>query len=192
MDTSRRDWRQGLPQLSRGPVRLREVDVSDVSALMAFLTTPDTARFIPPPPTTVEGFEAFIRAMHDGRAAGRIACFVVLPPDSDVADGIMSLRVPAAHPVSSEGPWNFGFVFGRHTWGTGRFESAARLMLEFAFREMDLPRVEAWSSLPNGRAHGALAKLGAEPALMKDVDAPDGRHGHFICWTIRRDRHEGR
>ena len=100
-----------------------------------------------------------------------------------MAQGIISLRAPKVPGV----PWNWGFVFGSPAWGTGAFAEAARLALDFGFHDIGLPAIEAWCPLSNGRAHGALAKLGAEPELVKNVDAPDGRHGRFIRWTIRRE-----
>ena len=54
------DWRQALPVLTAGHVTLRELRISDAASLFAMLTSEEVARFISPPPTTVEGFERFI------------------------------------------------------------------------------------------------------------------------------------
>ncbi len=179
---TRGGWRDGLPVLVGERVRLREVEFGDIPALMAFLNSPETSRFIMPPPTTVEGFESFIRAMLDNRAAGRIVCFCAVPTGQSEPHGLVSLRAPKVPGA----PWNWGFVFGSHVWGTGAFAEAARLALAFGFHEIGLPEIEAWCPLVNGRAHGAMAKLGADPELLKNIDAPDGRHGHYVRWTLQR------
>src|SRR5204862_282211 len=56
------DWRGGLPVLASDGVVLRELRASDASALHALLSNEEVARFISPPPSTVEGFERFIAA----------------------------------------------------------------------------------------------------------------------------------
>ena len=63
------DWRTGLPVLSGKQVVLRELRISDAASLFSMLTTEEVARFISPPPTTVEGFERFIAWTHRERAA---------------------------------------------------------------------------------------------------------------------------
>src|SRR5207245_5456231 len=63
------DWRRGLPMLSGERVTLRELRPTDASSLFAMLTTEEVARFISPPPTTVEGFERFIVWTERQRAA---------------------------------------------------------------------------------------------------------------------------
>ena len=71
------DWRQALPVLTRRPGRAPRAAASDAPSLFALLTTEEVARFISPPPTTVEGFERFIAWTHRQRAAGSYVCFAV-------------------------------------------------------------------------------------------------------------------
>ena len=62
-------WQEHLPVLSGADVELRELRISDAPSLFAMLTSEEVARFISPPPTTVEGFEKFIVWAHRQRAA---------------------------------------------------------------------------------------------------------------------------
>src|SRR5438874_3292920 len=66
----RTDWPQALPVLSAGRVVLRELRREDATSLCALLSTEEVARFISPPPTTVDGFERFFQFVHAQRAAG--------------------------------------------------------------------------------------------------------------------------
>src|SRR5437763_5616712 len=86
------DWRTGLPVLASGSVVLRDLRASDAPSLFALLTTEEVARFISPPPTTVEGFERFIAWTHRERAAGKYACFAVTVEGYDTAVGIFQVR----------------------------------------------------------------------------------------------------
>ncbi len=64
------DWPDGLPVLRGKSVTLRELRASDAASLFALLTTEEVSRFISPPPSTVQGFEAFIAWTLRQRAAG--------------------------------------------------------------------------------------------------------------------------
>ena len=56
-EVARPDWRQALPRLTGETVSLRELRLSDAAALLEMLSTEEVARFISPPPTSVNGFE---------------------------------------------------------------------------------------------------------------------------------------
>src|ERR1700716_53316 len=79
------DWRKGLPVLAGSQVILRELRASDAPSLCALLTTEEVARFISPPPTSVEGFERFIAWTIRQRQAGSYACFAVTVAGADTA-----------------------------------------------------------------------------------------------------------
>jgi RimJ/RimL family protein N-acetyltransferase len=86
------DWKKGLPVLTSGEVTLRELQLNDAPSLLAMLTTEEVARFISPPPTTVDGFERFIVWANAERQAGRYACFAVVPKGMKTAIGIFQVR----------------------------------------------------------------------------------------------------
>ena len=52
-------WRARLPELRGTGVTLRELRASDAASLHARLTTEQVARFISPPPRSVEAFADF-------------------------------------------------------------------------------------------------------------------------------------
>jgi ribosomal-protein-alanine N-acetyltransferase len=57
----------------------------------------------------------------------------------------------------------WGFAIGSPFWGSGVFEQGARLVIDFAFEQMDVHRLEARCAMKNGRGGNALRKLGATP-----------------------------
>jgi RimJ/RimL family protein N-acetyltransferase len=138
-------------------VSLRELRRSDAASLLALLGVDEVARFIAPPPTTVDGFERFIAWSQSERQAGRYACFAVVPDGMDTAIGIFQVR--QLTPDFSTAEW--GFAIGSPFWGTGVFSSSAQLLLTFAFDTVGVHRLEARAAVVNGRGNGALAKLGA-------------------------------
>lgn len=178
------DWRHRLPVLSSGPVVLRELRTSDAVALLALLTEEDVARFISPPPTTVEGFERFIAWARRERAAGRYICFAVVPANMDTAIGIFQIR--QLDPSFGLAEW--GFAIGKAFWGTGVFVAAARLAIDFAFETVGVHRLEARAAVSNGRGNGALAKLGAvREATLRRSFLRGGRLFDQALWSIVRE-----
>jgi ribosomal-protein-alanine N-acetyltransferase len=153
----RSDWRGGLPLLHGDLVMLRELRASDAESLCALLTTEEVARFISPPPTTVEGFERFITWTLRQRVAGSYACYAVTVRGYDTAIGIIQVRQLAADFSTAE----WGFVIGSAFWGTGVFQQSAELVLDFVFSTLGVHRLEARAAVLNGRGNGALLKVGA-------------------------------
>jgi RimJ/RimL family protein N-acetyltransferase len=178
------DWRRAVPVLTGRCVSLRELRVSDAPTLFSMLTTREVARFISPPPTTIEGFEAFIEWTHRERAAGRYICFAVVPEGMDSAIGIFQLR--QLEPTFSTAEW--GFAIGAPYWGSGVFMDAGRLVVEFAFESVGVHRLEARAAVVNGRGNGALAKIGAvKEAVLRQSFL---RHGEYLdqaLWSIVKD-----
>ena len=178
------DWRQRLPVLSAGSVTLRELRSSDASALLELLTTEEVARFISPPPTTVEGFERFITWAQRERTAGRYICFAVVPTGMDSAIGLFQVRQLDATFTTAE----WGFAIGHLFWGTGVFMAAARLTVEFAFETVGAHRLEARAAVANGRGNGALAKIGAvREALLRRSFLRGGKFFDQALWSIVRE-----
>jgi RimJ/RimL family protein N-acetyltransferase len=151
------DWRRGLPLLRGALVTLRELRPSDATSLCALLTTEEVARFVSPPPTTVEGFERFIAWTLRQRIAGTYACYAVTLQGFDTAIGIFQVRELEAGFGTAE----WGFVIGSAFWGTGVFQESAELVLAFVFDTLGVQRLEARAAVLNGRGNGALLKMGA-------------------------------
>ena len=175
------DWRQQLPVLAGRGIILRELKPEDAPTLCAMLTTEEVSRFISPPPTTIEGFEKFIAWTHRQRAAGRYVCFGVVPEGMTTAVGLFQLRSLEAGFGSAE----WGFVLGSRYWGSGLFMEGAQLVIDFAFDTLGAFRLEARSSVHNGRGNGALRKLGAvrEGTLRNAFNLRGTYHDQNI-WSI--------
>src|SRR5262245_60643753 len=86
------DWKAGLPSLSSGAVRLRELRPSDAESLHMRLTKAEVSRFINPPPASVDGFERFIRWTMQQRSAGTLVCFAITVEGSETAIGLFQVR----------------------------------------------------------------------------------------------------
>ena len=175
------DWKERLPVLTGNAFHLRELRASDAASLFAMLTTEEVARFISPPPTSVEGFVKFIDWTHRRRAEGKHVCFAVVPDGHDAAVGIIQFHALE----DGFGVAEWGFALGSAYWGTGLFAGAASLVLDFAFDSVGVQRMEARAVSINGRGNGALRKMGAvqEATLRQSFSKGLQRYDQYL-WSI--------
>jgi RimJ/RimL family protein N-acetyltransferase len=160
---------------------LRELRASDAPSLFALLTTEEVARFISPPPTTVEGFEGFIGWTARQRAAGTYACFAVTLQGFDTAIGIFQVREIA--PGFGTAEW--GFAIGSPFWGTGVFLDGAKLVVQFAFETIGVHRLEARAAVKNGRGNRALLKTGAvQECILRKSFQKNGEYLDQVLYGI--------
>src|SRR5712675_1110076 len=178
------DWRDALPVLVGANVALREMRAADAPSLYALLTTEEVARFISPPPSSVEGFERFIKWAARQRAVGSYVCFAVTLAESDTAIGIFQVR--STEPGFGTAEW--GFALGSPFWGTGVFSECAELVMEFAFETIGVHRLEARAALRNARGNGALRKIGAkQEGVLRKSFLRNGEYLDQALWTILQE-----
>jgi RimJ/RimL family protein N-acetyltransferase len=191
------DWRRGLPDLTDGVVRLREVRAADAATLLRHLNDPAVLEYLTPCPDTIDGFRRFVQWTRTERRRGLHVCYGIVPPGITEPIGIIQLW-PIERDLSTA---EWGFVVGHAYWGRGLFVRSARLFLDAVFLEGVLGRgrvrrLEARAAEANERGNGLLRKLGASPeGVLRE--AFTGRHGpanHILWsllaseWTARRAR----
>lgn len=175
------DWKAALPVMVGSAVTLRELEVSDAASLFTMLTTEEVSRFISPPPTTIEGFERFIMWAKTERAAGRYACFAVVPMGMTSAIGLFQVR--SLEPSFATAEW--GFAIGSAFWGTGVFKDGADMVVNFAVETIGVLRLEARAAVANGRGNGALRKLGAvQEGVLRRSFLKNGQFLDQMLWSI--------
>lgn len=178
------NWRNGLPTLYGSLVKLRDLRIDDAASLLTSMSTAEVAKFINPPPTTVEGFEKFIAWADRQRSAGQYICFAVVPRGTDTAVGIFQIR--SLEPAFTTAEW--GFALGIDFWGSGMFMDGAQLVVDFAMNVVGVHRLEARATLRNGRGNGALRKIGAvHEGVLRRSFLRNGEYLDQALWTILSD-----
>ncbi len=109
------------------------------------------------------------------RAEGTAICYTLLTGNEEVSGLFMALRL--AEPDRAE----IGFAMAPHLWGTGAFQSAIKVYMEFLFNEWGVKTLIGKTQITNVRAVGVMKKLGA--SLQDEVV----RNGHpEYVWFIER------
>lgn len=181
-------WRRELPVL-KGPVlTLREPTPDDLGPLLDVLSTADASRFGLDEVSDVS-VAGFIDRARDERTNGTAFTFVAVLTAARRVVGV--IRARALDPVFEAGEWDATLLPSLR--GTGVFLECARLVGSFAFGTLGTHRLESRVLLQNGRANGALRKLGAvqEGVLRRSLRA-DGQYFDQVLWSVLREDWTGR
>ena len=109
------------------------------------------------------------------------ATFAVTIDGYDTAIGLIQVReITRGFDIAQ-----WGFAIAPELWGTGAFQDAARLVLQFAFDVLGVHRMEARVFVRNGRGVVALRKLGAiEEGVLRQSTQLNGRYVDQVLCSI--------
>lgn len=176
------NWRDALPALTSPAVTLREPVRDDALALLTALPDGELDRVIADPPVaSAFGFESLIDRLQRARRNGTMATWAIVPAEGGAAIGLIGFKSLDHGGTIMEGV----ALMAEEFRGSGLFQSAARLVLACAFEQMRVHRIEFRVDLRNGRANGALRKLGAlqEGVLRRARFTEDDAHDQ-VLWAM--------
>jgi RimJ/RimL family protein N-acetyltransferase len=177
-------WRTELPTLTGRLVTLREIAAQDLAALLDLLSVGDATRFGNDGPVSDVAVQELIdRALRD-RAAGHAFTYSITFTATRALIGLVQVR--QLDPGFEAAEWEC--TIAPASRGTGTFLDSARLVGSFTFGAIGTHRLEARVLLQNGRANGALRKLGAvqEGILRRSLR----RHGEYldqVLWSLLKE-----
>ena len=146
-----------LPTLPAGRVALRWLTHADVDGLFAIFSDPEVMRYWSTTPMTDRGAaEALLEQVHECFRKRELFQWGVVVGDDDTVIGTCTL----AHLDAANRRAEIGFALAREFHGNGYMGEALTALLEFAFEELDLHRVEADVDPRNGPSIRSLERLG--------------------------------
>jgi RimJ/RimL family protein N-acetyltransferase len=174
----------GLPALTGRLAALREPTVDDAAALLDLLLTSDATRFGLDEPLSDLAIRRLVHRWVNERQSGQAFTFAIIKTESRALVGLIQVR--QLDPEFSGAQWECTIAPAAR--GTGIFIEAARLVGSFSFDSVGAYRLEARARLQNGRANGALRKLGAvqEGVLRGSMEA-GGENGDQVLWSTLKD-----
>jgi RimJ/RimL family protein N-acetyltransferase len=177
-------WRTDLPTLAGRTVTLREPGFQDLGPLVELLSLRDAVRFGVDEPISDLGVQDLIDRAARERAAGLAVTYAITLTASRTLVGLVQIR--QLDPSFEAAEWEC--TIAPSARGTGIFLEAARLAGSFAFGTIGAHRLEARVLLQNGRANGALRKLGAvqEGVLRRSVRR-SGEYFDQVLWSLLKE-----
>jgi RimJ/RimL family protein N-acetyltransferase len=146
-----------FPQLQGKRVRLRGPRNDDADALFALFSDPAVMRYWSRPPMTTLGeAQGLVGEMLDSFEQRSLLNWMVTTRDDDGVIGTCTLfRIDPRHRHAE-----IGYALRSDHWGRGIAGEAVALVLDWAFRRLDLQRVEADIDPRNDGSRQLLARLG--------------------------------
>ncbi len=177
-------WRNELPSLTGRVVMLREPGRQDLGPLVDLLSLGDATRFGLDEPVSEVGVQELIDRFGRERASGLAFTYVITLATARTLVGLVQVR--QLDPSFEAAEWEC--TIAPSSRGSGIFLEAARLVGSFAFGSVGTHRLEARVLLQNGRASGALRKLGAvqEGVLRRSVRR-EGEYCDQVLWSLLKD-----
>ena len=146
-----------FPQLQGRRVRLRGPCTEDADALFALFRDPAVMRYWSRPPMTerVEA-EGLVGEMRDGFDQRTLLNWMITARDDDSVIGTCTLfRFDTRHRHAE-----IGYALRSDHWRKGLAREAVSLALDWAFRRLDLQRIEADIDPANDASRQLLLRLG--------------------------------
>ena len=178
------NWRTELPTLAGRVVVLREIGPQDLDSLVDLLSLSDATRFgLDERVGELSAPELIERAVRD-RAAGLSVTYAVTIATARTVVGVVQVR--QLDPSFEAAEWECTLTPSSR--GSGVFLEAARLVGSFAFGTLGAHRLEARVLLRNGRANGALRKLGAaQEGVLRRSIRRDGEYFDQVLWSMLKE-----
>jgi len=178
------NWRAELPTMTSRTVALREPSPSDIASLVDLLAIGDATRFGLDDPITDFAVQQLIERVAHDRAAGLGFTYVITHTASRTIVGLIQVR--QLDPGFEAAEWECTIA---PSWrGSGAFLEAARLVGSFAFGSVGAHRLEARVLLRNGRANGALRKLGAvQEGVLRRSMRRGGEYLDQVLWSMLKE-----
>jgi RimJ/RimL family protein N-acetyltransferase len=177
------DWRAELPTLAARLVVLREPTSKDVRPLVELLSLADACRFGLDEVSDLL-VQQFIARVRQDRITGLGFTFVVTIGPAGAVSGLVQVR--QLDPSFETGEWEC--ILAPAQRGTGVFLETARLVGSFAFDAVGAHRLESRVLLQNGRANGALRKLGAvQEGILRRSLRRGGEYLDQVLWSLLKE-----
>ena len=148
---------QPLPTLQADRVQLRPLHPSDVDGIYEVFSNAEVMRYWSTPPLpNKSAAEQLIAEIINDVASGKMMKWAIARKLDDLAIGTATLF----NPDLNNGRAELGYALGREYWGQGLMGEALQALLNYAFEELELRRLEADVDPRNAASIRTLERLG--------------------------------
>jgi RimJ/RimL family protein N-acetyltransferase len=177
-------WRNELPPLTGRVVLLREPVTQDLGPLVDLLSLGDATRFGLEEPVSEVEVQELIERFARERASGLAFTYVITLATARTIVGLVQVR--QLDPSFEAAEWEC--TIAPSSRGSGIFLETARLVGSFVFGTIGTHRLEARVLQHNGRANGALRKLGAvEEGVLRRSVRRSGEYFDQVLWSLLKE-----
>ncbi len=174
-----------FPELAAGSWLLRPIEISDVSAMHAYLSDPDVIEHTSYEPQRPRDVEALVQFYKHAFARKTDIRWAIASATDRVMVGSCGLSAFQERHRRAE----LGYDLARAAWGKGAATEVARRVLQFGFETLELNRVEAMVMAGNDRSERVLQRIGFQrEGTLREYKFARGAFADYSIWSIvRRD-----
>lgn len=179
-----------LPTIRAGAVTLRALTPDDVPSLFTIFGDREVCRYWSSPALPDLAAAAALQAEIEQHFAARtLFQWGVVEPERDTVVGTCTLaQLSIQHRRAS-----IGYALARGAWGRGYVAAALPALLQFAFAELDLHRLDADVDPRNHRSIRALERLGfTREGYLREHYILDGEIQDAVLYGLLRREWEPR
>lgn len=146
-----------IPTITADRVSLRWLDERDVDALFTIFSDPEVMRYWSSPPLeNREAAERLLEEIRDGFRQRTLFKWGIALKESDAVIGTCTLF----HPDMRNRRAEIGYALAHSYWRKGYVQESLRALINFAFDELNLHRIEADVDPQNAASIRTLERLG--------------------------------
>ena len=175
--------------LENDRVMLRPLTAADIVHLLIYAEEqPDLWQYSLQSAAGVTAMEEYIATAIANKKTGRCYPFIVYDKKTETYAG--STRFYDYRPEHDTVQLGFTW-YGKQYWGSGLNKNCKFLMLQFAFDQLNVERLEFRADANNSRSIAAMKSLGCqvEGILRSNCKAPTGRRDSIILSILRSEWH---
>ncbi len=171
------------PPLETQCLILRDFLESDWQAVHNYACDPEVVRFLPFGPNSEEDTKKFLQTEIKNRRKKlrqHFAFAIALKTDKQV---IGSCRISITDPNKQEA--SIGYCLAKEFWGKGYATEAARQLLDFGFKQLNLHRIFALCNPKNTASMRVLVKIGMrQEGYLREYEWINGEWRDSLLYAI--------
>lgn len=138
------------------------------------------------PMSSLRDAEEFITSLVSENQSGTRDYFLVVDKATDQAIGTIGFIFPYPR---RHGVADLGYGLSVDWWGSGAFQAACRLILDYGFGELGLARIQVTTRADNVRAAAGVEKVGfhRETILRSFYRTAHGREDGLLLYMLRNE-----
>jgi len=163
-------------------VRLRQITAADEKDMFEWASDPEVSRHLPwNAHESIKETRAYIRECIDAYVNGEWIPLAIEDIDTGRVEGNIALySVKPRHGIAE-----IAFVLSPKLWGGGHLMEAASLLIGWAFRELEINRIQAVASVDNVHSFSALERMGMKyEGILRQYMSINGRFCDVKIYAI--------
>jgi len=181
------DIYQDFPTLETDRLKIRKLTLQDAEDMFEYASNPEVTKYVMwETHKTIEDTKNFIHFVLDQYCSANVAPLGVELKETGKLIGTIDFVWWRPEHKSAE----IGYVISHHHWGKGICTEAAKALIHFGFKQMDLVRIQARCFVENESSARVMEKCGMLfEGIMRKSLYLKGKHRDIKIYSILKEEY---